>query len=70
MHQTLDGGCTDFSCVLKPKVENGDQMGPNGDRMETQKLKKVPMGTRVSKWGPMWEQCLLLRNSNLKNHPL
>ena len=32
-------------------------MGPNGDLMGTQKLKKVPMGTRVSKWGPMWEQC-------------
>ena len=32
-------------------------MGPNGDLMGTQKLKKVPMGTRVPKWGPMWEQC-------------
>ena len=57
MHQTLDGGCTDFSRVLKPKIENGDLMGPNGDLMGTQKLEKVPMGTRVSKWGPMWEQC-------------
>ena len=24
--------------------------------MGTQKLKKVPMGSRVPKWGPMWEQ--------------
>ena len=24
--------------------------------MGTQKLKKVPMGTRSLKWGPMWEQ--------------
>ena len=26
--------------------------------MGTQNLKKVPMGTRVPKWGPTWEQCL------------
>ena len=45
MHQTLDGGCTDFSRVLKPKIGNGDP-----------KTEKVPMETRVSKWGPMWEQ--------------
>ena len=25
--------------------------------MGTQNLKKVPMGTRVPKWGPTWEQC-------------
>ena len=25
--------------------------------MRTQKLKKVPMGTRSPKWGPMWLQC-------------
>ena len=28
----------------------------NGDLLGTQKLKKVPMGTRVPKWGPTWEQ--------------
>ena len=61
MHQTLDGGCTDFSRVLKPKIENGDLMGPNGDLMGTQKLKKVPMGTQVSKWGPMWEQWICIQ---------
>ena len=33
-------------------------MGSNGDLMGTQRLKKVPMGTRVPKWGPIWEQCL------------
>ena len=27
--------------------------------MGTQNLKKVPMGTRVPKWGPIWEQCLI-----------
>ena len=37
MHQTLDGGCTDFSRVLKPKIENRDPMG-------TQKLKKGSHG--------------------------
>ena len=26
--------------------------------MGTQNLKKVPMGTRVPKWGPTWEQCM------------
>ena len=26
--------------------------------MGTQNLKKVPMGTRVPKWGPIWEQCI------------
>ena len=26
--------------------------------MGTQIPKKVPMGTRVPKWGPIWEQCL------------
>ena len=49
-------------CYVKPKIENGDLMGPNGDLMGTQKLKKVPMGTRVSKWGPMWEQWTCMRN--------
>ena len=29
----------------------------NGDLLGTQKLKKVPMGTRVPKCGPTWEQC-------------
>ena len=28
--------------------------------MGTQNLKKVPMGTRVPKWGPMWEQCIYM----------
>ena len=31
----------------------------NGDLLGTQKLKKVPMGTRVPKWGPTWEQCFI-----------
>mgnify|MGYP001334977688 CR=1 FL=1 len=26
--------------------------------MGTQIPKKVPIGTRVPKWGPIWEQCL------------
>ena len=26
--------------------------------MGTQIPKKVPMGTRVPKWGPIWEQCV------------
>ena len=26
--------------------------------MGTKKLILVPMGTKVPKWGPMWEQCL------------
>ena len=48
----LHSGCTNFSCVLKPKIE---KMGTL-KKMGTQKLKKVPMGTEVPKWGPMWEQ--------------
>ena len=32
-------------------------MVSNGDLMGTQRLKKVPMGTWVPKWGPIWEQC-------------
>ena len=58
MHQTLYGGCTDFSRVLKPEIEEMGTLKKNGDPMGTQNLKKVPMGTRVPKWGPMWEQCL------------
>ena len=50
----------DFSRVLKPRIEKMGTLkkkwGPNGDPMGTQNLKKVPMGTRVPKWGPMWEQ--------------
>ena len=29
----------------------------NGDQMGTKKLILVPMGTKVPKWGPLWEQC-------------
>ena len=54
---TLDGGCTEFSRVLKPELEKMGTLKKNGDPMGTQNLKKVPMGTRVPKWGPMWEQC-------------
>ena len=32
-------------------------MGTLTKEMGTQNLKKVPMGTRVPKWGPTWEQC-------------
>ena len=35
----------------------------NGDlekKMGTKNLIKVPMGTRVPKWGPTWEQCILM----------
>ena len=54
---TLDGGCTDFSRVVKPKIEKMGTLKKNGDPMGTHNLKKVPMGTRVPKWGPTWEQC-------------
>ena len=30
----------------------------NWDQMGTKKLILVPMGTKVPKWGPTWEQCL------------
>ena len=42
-----------FHAFLSLKYENGDL----GTKMGTQKLKKVPMGTRSPKWGPMWLQC-------------
>ena len=49
---TVDGGCTDFSRVLKLRNRKwgptGTLWGPNGDP----KTEKVPMGT----WGPIWEQ--------------
>ena len=32
--------------------------------MGTQIPKKVPMGTRVPKWGPIWEQCCIVASSN------
>ena len=35
--------------------DNGD-LEKNGDLSGTQNLKKVPMGTRVPKWGLIWEQ--------------
>ena len=57
---TLNGGCTDFSCVLKPKIEKMGTLKKNGDPMGTQNLKKVSMATHVSKWGPAWEQCVYL----------
>merc|ERR1712032_596436 len=56
---TLDGGCTEFSRVLKPEIEKMGTLKKNGDLMGTQNLKKVPMGTRVPKWGPTWEQCII-----------
>ena len=33
--------------------------------MGTQNLTKVPMGTRVPKWGPTWEQCIYHQGSLL-----
>ena len=56
---TLDSGCTDFSRVFKPKIEKMGTLKKNGDPMGTHNLKKVPMGTRVPKWGPTWEQWVL-----------
>ena len=53
----LDGGCTEFSRILKPEIEKMGTLNTIGDPMGTQNLKKVPMGTRVPKWGPTWEQC-------------
>ena len=41
----------------------------NGDLLGTQKLKKVPMGTRVPKWGPTWEQWLTLTVSLTARYP-
>ena len=38
--------------------------------MGTQNLKRVPMGTRVPKWGPTWEQCSSVTRSNLLGDPL
>ena len=40
-------------------------MGTEWDPMGTQRLKKVPMGTRGPKWGPTWEQCIHLLPSEL-----
>ena len=42
-----------FHTFMSLNIENGDL----GTEMGTQKLNKVPMGTRSLKWGPMWPQC-------------
>ena len=67
---TLNGGCTDFSCVLKPKIEKMGTLKKNGDPMGTQNLKKVPMATQVPKWGPAWEQCVYLGIAQIAIWPL
>ena len=54
-------GCTDFWRVLKPEMEKMGTLKKNGDQMGTKKLILVPMGTKVPKWGPMWEQWGLLK---------
>ena len=38
-------------------MEKMETLKKNGDQMGTKKLILVPMGTKVPKWGPMWEQC-------------
>ena len=50
-------GCTDFWRVLKPEMEKMGTLKKNGDQMGTKNLILVPMGTKVPKWGPTWEQC-------------
>ena len=48
---------TTFSAFFSLKSGKWGPWKGNGDLLGTQKLKKVPMGTRVPKWGPTWEQC-------------
>ena len=42
-----------FHTFMSLNIENGDL----GTEMGTQKLNKVPMGTRSLKWEPTWPQC-------------
>ena len=42
-------------------MEKMGTLKKNGDQMGTKKLILVPMGTKVPKWGPMWEQCTWLK---------
>ena len=41
-------------------MEKMGTLKKNGDQMGTKKLILVPMGTKVPKWGPTWEQCASL----------
>ena len=47
---------TTFSALFSLKSGKWGPWKGNGDLLGTQKLKKVPMGTLVPKWGPTWEQ--------------
>ena len=38
-------------------MEKMGTLKKNGDQMGTKNLILVPMGTKVPKWGPTWEQC-------------
>ena len=46
----------DALTFLQPEMEIMGTLKKHGDLLKTQILKKVPMGTRVPKWGPTWEQ--------------
>ena len=45
---TLDGGCTDFSCVLKPKIEKMETLTKNGDLKSEKGLHGDPGDLRES----------------------
>ena len=47
-----------FSPFFSLKYGKWGPWKENGDLLGTKKLKKVPMGTRVPKWGPTWEKSI------------
>ena len=59
---TLDANCRhtglalDFRRVPEPKTGKIGTFDINRDPLGTQLVKKVPIGTRVPKWGPTWKQ--------------
>jgi len=61
---TLDGGCTDFSRVLRPKIEKMGTLKKNRDPKSEKGPHGDPgpqMGTQVPNWGSIWEQCSCFR---------
>ena len=51
--------CNYLTCYLEYHLfrERGETRREKKKKMETKNLILVPVGTKVTRWGPMWEQC-------------
>ena len=56
MHTGLSYMTFNAYAVHAPKTGKIGTFDINRDPLGTQLVKKVPIGTRVPKWGPTWKQ--------------